>query len=70
MKVRKTNLKVSFLNCDLKNTDFSQASFKKIDLRGSDINGTKIDINNFKEITINPYQVIYFTNLLGLNIIN
>ena len=61
---------VSFLNCNLSEVDFSQADFLKVDLRHSLIQNTKIDINNYKEITISPSQLMFIANSLGLNIKN
>jgi len=64
-----TKLKnVKFIDCDLKNVNFSQAELKKIDLRGSDITGIKIEMDSFKELTINHAQAVYIASLLGMNI--
>ena len=59
---------IKFIDCNLNNVDFSQARMNKVSLKGSKIVGVKIDIDNFKQLTINPEQAVYIAGLLGINI--
>jgi len=59
---------VTFKDCDLSGVNFSQAEFQNIDLRGSSIADTLIDIDNFREVTIDPTQVYLIANALGVSI--
>ena len=44
----------------------NQIKFKKVDLRGSDLVGAKIGIENFKELVVDFSQAVYLASLLGL----
>ncbi len=60
--------KVIFSGCDLTDADFSQSKIYSVDLRGSNVNGVMMDISNFKNLTVDPLQAVYFASLLGLKI--
>lgn len=57
---------VSFRDCDLERTDFSGAKFKNVDIRGSSINGAKFELRQLQGLIVDPSQVFYLVQLLGV----
>ncbi|MGO9452380.1 MAG: pentapeptide repeat-containing protein [Candidatus Binataceae bacterium] len=57
-----------FLNCDLENSDFGQARLTKVDLRGSVLDGIKLEPNQLRGLIIDPIQALAIVQLLGVTI--
>ncbi len=63
-----TLTEVSFINCNLTEADFSFCKLKKVDLRGSIIEGIKISLENYKHLIVDPSQAMYLAQLTGMEI--
>lgn len=60
---------VIFDQCNLSDTDFSEVILTGADLRGSNVEGLKIDSKNLRGVTVDINQAIYFAQLMGLKIL-
>ena len=59
---------VSFENCDLKDSQFSQAKLNNVYLKGSNIENIKINKDAFANVTVDTKQALYLASLFGLKI--
>ena len=59
---------MKFLSNDLKESEFIKTNMKDIDLSDSFIDGISVSSEYLKGLTINMYQAIEFTKILGINI--
>jgi uncharacterized protein YjbI with pentapeptide repeats len=58
-----------FDNCDLREADFSSAKLKGADLRGSKVDGMRIDPHFVKDLIVDVPQALYIAQLLGVKIL-
>jgi uncharacterized protein YjbI with pentapeptide repeats len=59
---------VAFINCDLRNADFGQAKLNAVSLRGSTLDGIKVEAGQLRELTIDPLQALVLVRLLGATV--